>query len=260
MNNSIILFKRVTPVELRIFLRKIRWKLTYYLQSLKADNSGKKYCPVNEKNYSHFAKIGNQLVSPDLGARERHRFIWHYMNNHTDVINSCKNLLHISPEYCFYKKFEEKVRQNYFPVDKFEPGYDYLKKTEDFDLLQIKPEDKGKYSFIICNHVLEHIEDDSTAISNLYNLMEKDGIAIVSVPIRNDGKSTLEDPKAKTAKERKKIYGQWDHVRYYGLDIVEKFENAGFKVEVIDTHEYFSTEEREKFGIQRQDYMFVLTK
>lgn len=261
MNQAVFIFKKYTPKNFRFFLRRLRRTFLYTAQSISGLKFKKKYhCPVNDKNYRTFIKDGLLLLSLDLGARERHRFIWHYLKNHTILFRQNKiSLLHISPEFCFYEKLKEKKNIHYFPVDKFEPGYDYQSLTENFDLLNENPEPE-QYDFIICNHVLEHITDDKTAIENLYKLLKYGGNAIVSVPILPNNAPTYEDYSITSPKERKKHFGQWDHVRYYGTDISERFKKAGFDLKTINSLDYFNESEREKFGIPDESWLFHLTK
>ncbi len=256
----ILFFKKNTPKRLRFFLRSIRRGALYFIQSLIGLKFNKKYyCPVNEKAYRTFIQDGDLLLSFNLGARERHRFIWHYISSQTKILTQGGDLLHISPEYCFYQKLKDNKNINYHPVDKFEPGYDYLSLTQNFDLLSDKLESE-KFDFIICNHVLEHITDDRLAISNLYKILKKGGEAIVTVPILKNNLPTYEDYSIVSPQERKKHFGQWDHVRYYGTDIRNRFEQAGFKVKTINSTDYFTEQERERFGISKDSYLFHLTK
>ncbi|UOE41348.1 class I SAM-dependent methyltransferase [Chryseobacterium suipulveris] len=261
MNSFTLIAKKYTPTKFRIFLREIKWKLLYYFQSiLKLRVKKSFYCPVNEKYYRTFIQYKNLTISPDLGARERHRFIWHYIKNQTNLLIGTKKikLLHISPEYCFYQNFRKHVHIDYYPVDKFEPGYDYLNLTRNFDLLD-NHLPKNEYDFILCNHVLEHIIDDKKAIRNLFSLLKNEGKAIVSVPILHD-QLTFEDYSITSPKLRKLYFGQWDHVRYYGIDIVERFKEVGFSVKTIISQEYFSENERLTFGIGINSYLFELSK
>src|SRR5690606_30300911 len=254
-------FKKYTPKSFRFYLRKLRRSFLYTLQSISGLKLKKNYyCPVNEKKYRTFIKDGKLLLSLDLGARERHRFIWHYLKSATDLFkNNQIKLLHISPEFCFYEKLKLQKNIRYFPVDKFEPGYDYQSLTKNFDLLSQNLE-SAKYDFIICNHVLEHIIDDNLAIDNLYKLLKFNGNAIVSVPILPDNLPTYEDYDIISPQERKKHFGQWDHVRYYGTDISERFKKAGFEVKTVHSYEYFNEAEREKFGVPDESHLFHLTK
>jgi len=50
------------------------------------------------------------------------------------------------------------------------------------DLTQKKDFQNKKYDLIICSEVLEHIQNDRLAIRNLYNVLNKNGILILSVP------------------------------------------------------------------------------
>lgn len=256
----ILFFKKNTPKRFRFFLRGIRRGTLYFFQSLKGLKFRKNYyCPVNGKSYRTFIEDGDLLISLDLGARERHRFIWHYVSNHTKILQDGGDLLHISPEFCFYQKLKDNRNINYHPVDKFEPGYDYLSLTRDIDLLG-ESLTSEKFDFIICNHVLEHITDDRLAISNLYKILKKGGEAILSVPILKNNLPTYEDYSIVSPQERKKHFGQWDHVRYYGTDIRNRFEEAGFEVSTLKSTEYFTEKERIRFGVLKEIYLFHLTK
>ncbi|SRX54277.1 methyltransferase domain-containing protein [Aequorivita sp. CIP111184] len=255
------IIKKYTPKKWRFILRKLRRWLLYFTQVVVGLKFNKKYfCPVNDKKYRTFIKDGKLLLSLDLGARERHRFIWHYIASRTKLFTEEGiKLLHISPEYCFYEKLKEKKNIQYFPVDKFEPGYDYLSLTKDFDLLNTGLLAE-QYDFIICNHVLEHITDDKVAIANLFKVLKKDGTAIISVPILENDAPTYEDNSITTPKERKQHFGQWDHVRYYGTDIENRFIDAGFKVKTVSSSDYFNEMGRIRFGVPKKQYLFHLTK
>ncbi|MDR2204677.1 MAG: class I SAM-dependent methyltransferase [Flavobacteriaceae bacterium] len=260
MNKLTLFIKKNSSVKLRIFFRKTRWKFLYYYQSIVCFKFKKEYyCPVNRKKYRTFIKTKKLLLSPDLGARQRHRFIWHYLSENTNVLKINSKLLHISPEYCFYEKFRKQKNIEYFPVDKFEPGYDYLSLTKNFDLLG-DDLPKHEYDFIICNHVLEHIIDDKTAINNIFSMLKTGGTAIVSVPILPNNQPTFEDFSIASPKERKKYFGQWDHVRYYGTDICRRFSDAGFDVKTIKSDDYFSGKELKTFGVSKESYLFELRK
>ncbi|MCZ4318815.1 methyltransferase domain-containing protein [Aequorivita viscosa] len=262
MNERLVFrIKKYTPKKLRFSLRKLRRGILYYTQVIGGGKFHKEYfCPVNEKKYRTFIKDGDLLLSLDLGARERHRFIWHYISSNTKLFTETKiKLLHISPEYCFYEKLKIKGNIQYFPVDKFEPGYDYLSLTKDFNLLSLDMH-STQYDFIICNHVLEHITDDKTAISNLYKLLKKDGTAIISVPILENDAPTYENETIVSPKERVLHFGQWDHVRYYGTDIKNRFQEAGFHVTTINSFDYFNEINRRIFGVPKKQYLFHLTK
>ncbi len=86
------------------------------------------------------------------------------------------------------------------------------------------------FDVIICNHVMEHIPDDTQAMSELYRVMKPGGWAILQTPISGD--TTFEDPTVQSPEERQRLFGQRDHVRIYGRDYEDRLRSVGFTVNV----------------------------
>ena len=103
------------------------------------------------------------------------------------------------------------------------------------------------FDIIFCNHVLEHIEDDAKAISELYRVMKPGGWGILQVPMKNSLEQTYEDFTIKDPKERQKHFGQYDHVRWYGMDYFDRLRKAGFETEPNFYSQKFSEEEIKKY-------------
>ena len=56
-----------------------------------------------------------------------------------------------------------------------------------------------------------------------------------------------------TPAERERVYGQWDHVRAYGRDFVDRLSESGFDV-TVDTFAYSLTQDLvRKEGLSRED-------
>ena len=70
---------------------------------------------------------------------------------------------------------------------------------------------------------------------------------------------TNEDPSIVTPEQRAKYFGQYDHVRMYGLDFTDRLMKAGFKVSVIDYVKKLSSTEIEKFRL-RSELIYDCTK
>ena len=81
---------------------------------------------------------------------------------------------------------------------------------------------EGEFDGLICSHVLEHIEDDHLAIAQLSRVLKPDGWAIIQVPQAPAPWKTYEDPSITSPEERKKRFGQWNHVRKYGCDFTDR--------------------------------------
>ena len=115
---------------------------------------------------------------------------------------------------------------------------------------------------IVCNHVLEHIDDDRLAMAELRRILKPVGWAILQVPISYLLGKTIEDPGVKTADEREKRFGQHDHVRIYGPDYVARLEGVGFAVEQFRWWEAdtgFGGRDN-KFGLLPEEVLFVARK
>ena len=64
----------------------------------------------------------------------------------------------------------------------------------------------------------------------LFRVLKKGGVGLLQVPMSNILDKTLEDSSVKTSEERLKVFGQTDHLRLYGLDYKDRFEECGFRV------------------------------
>ena len=155
---------------------------------------------------------------------ERHRLMWLFLKEKTNFFNEKLKFLHIAPEYCFIKLFKKMKNLDYITGDLISPWADIKMDVHDI------PFKENTFDVVICNHVLEHVEDDKKVMSEFYRVMKPGGWGIFQVPINTESKHTLEDKSITDPKEREKVYWQSDHVRLYGLDYAAKLTNAGFKV------------------------------
>ncbi len=203
--------------------------------------------PINNKSYSYFFPYGynkqrKNALCPGTFSLERHRLLWLYLKKETDFFNSNNKILHFAPEQCFHKFFKSFFK-NYTSIDLNSPIVDIKA-----DICNL-PFNDNIYDYILCNHVLEHIYDDEKAMKEIFRVLNKNGIAILQVPI--DIKSNLtQDGRDIDDKEvRSKLFGQYDHLRMYGLDYFKKLKKVGFNVKNIDYLSKLSKDEVEKFSL-----------
>jgi ubiquinone/menaquinone biosynthesis C-methylase UbiE len=149
--------------------------------------------------------------------------------------------------------------ESYVPVDKLSLGNFYIPGTINMDITSINFPD-SKFDVIICNHVLEHIENDKLAMKELFRVLKPGGWAVLLVPIDKNRTITYEDHTIVNPKQREKIFGQYDHVRIYGIDYKDRLSSAGFKVEIQDYVSKFSEEDIFKYGFQRGEDIFICYK
>ncbi len=195
---------------------------------------------------------------PKCGSRDRQRLLLLYLQEYTNLFkdDSEKSLLHVSPNFLIRKELEKLSSLNYIKVDKFMPGYSYPSDTVNMDITDIQYEE-DIFDIILCNHVLEHIPNDKLAISELYRVLKPGGFSILQVPISTVNRVTQEDLSVNSDELRKKYYGQFDHVRLYGLDYKNKLIDAGFSVHIINLN---SDPMFIKYGLNPIENLYVCKK
>jgi len=108
------------------------------------------------------------------------------------------------------------------------------------------------------HHVLEHIPDDKKAMSEILRVLKPSGWAILQVPILAE--KTIEDPIVRSPEERERVYGQFDHVRAYGLDYKDRLEDAGFIVTVDNFVNELGEDAIRGHGLMRDESIYYCVK
>ncbi len=215
-------------------------------------------CPVCGKTFSRFLPYGRTLrknvLCPNCLSLERHRLLWLYLKEKTNFFTENLKVLHIAPEQCFYKRFKEMPNLDYTTGDLVSPLADVK-----FDIQNI-PFENNTFDVVICNHVLEHVENDMKALSEIKRILKKTGFAILMVPIDFKRHNTYEDPKIKTSKEREKHYWQSDHRRLYGLDYSERLAKAGLYCSDENFIHLVSEDKKQRYRLTDTELMFAYRK
>ncbi len=216
--------------------------------------------PINGRSYRKFLPYGyKQLrpgaLSPGTISLERHRALWLFLQRHTDFFTQAdRKILHIAPEQAFFKRFKKLFGKNYITVDLYSPIADVKA-----DITALPFEDDS-FDVILCNHVLEHIENDRKAMSELYRVMKPGGYGIFQIPLDASRPQTFEDPAITDPDERTKIFGQYDHVRIYGMDYFKRLQSAGFHTEAIRVKDLFSPEEIKRYALDENEIIPFVKK
>lgn len=218
-------------------------------------------CTVCTREYKKFLPYGrgnsarNNALCPSCQALERHRLIWLYLQEKTDFFQNKKKVLHIAPESCFINRFEKIHQNDYITADIESP----LAKVK-MDIHKIPFED-NTFDVAFCNHVMEHVDDDIKAMSEIYRVLKPNGWAIIQIPFFDTNlQTTLEDKSINTPQERFKHYGQEDHVRMYGQDYGRRLEKAGFIVKEDDFVKTLSKEKVTKFALPAEEVIYFCKK
>lgn len=255
------MIKRAFKFVLNSIPRPLLIKLSYAARpvlvlSLRGNNVTD---PIDGKSFSKFLPYGYEqqrenVLSPSTLSLERHRLLWLYLKNETAFFKDKLKVLHFAPEQAFYKRFRKLSNLDYTTTDLISPLADVKA-----DICNLPFED-NTYDFILCNHVLEHIPDDTKAMQELYRILKPGGTAILQIPQDLSREKTFEDDSITDPKERAKIFGQYDHVRVYGRDFFDKLRSIGFTVEEVDYTTGLSPEAIEKYRLAKGEIIPVCRK
>ncbi|CAM1348586.1 class I SAM-dependent methyltransferase [Tenacibaculum insulae] len=217
--------------------------------------------PIDGKSFRKFLPYGygiqrKNALSPSTLSLERHRLLWLYLQNETVFFSSNKKLkvLHIAPEQCFLDIFRKQKNLDYITSDLESPIADV--KADICDL----PFKDNEFDVVFCNHVLEHIPNDTKAMQELYRVLKPGGFGIFQIPQDLSRETTFEDDSITDRKERAEIFGQYDHVRVYGRDYFNKLRSIGFKVDEVDFTKKIVLEKLERFALMKGEILPVCFK
>jgi SAM-dependent methyltransferase len=219
----------------------------------------RRFCPVCGKSSNCFLSYGittlrEDAICPHCGSLERHRLLWLYLSEHTNLFDGKpKTMLHIAPEPCFEPRFKRIIGEGYITADLFDP-----KAMVKMDVTDIKYPDQS-FDVIYCSHVLEYVQDDKRAMREFYRTLKENGFAILLVaPLTAE--KTFEDPSIVEPKERLKAFGDEALVRNYGLDFIDRLEEAGFKVEITKVNNLVDKENAARMGLKASGEIYYCKK
>lgn len=257
---------RLEIIENDIEDLKINVNLVKFLLMNQYLDSNKNFCPVCG-NISEFYSFGRPLRKnircPHCKSVERHRLVYLLFQQRYSRIFRSKSvrLLHFAPENLFYDYFRKFEKIDYYPVDINPESYESrgIQIREQVDMQSI-PFHDNKFDVIYASHVLEHVPDDIKAMSELYRVLKYGGSCVLLVPISSSIKETLEKEEYNTPELRKKYYGQANHLRRYSIDVKERLESVGFKVDSLTYKDFIDSDIEKKFYKLGRDIIFLCKK
>jgi len=167
-------------------------------------------------------------MCPKCGALERHRLQYLVFNKIVKEVDTKKmSILHFAPED-FFREIFSKIFKYYVTAD-----LDGINVDRKEDLTKLSFADNS-FDYIYASHVLEHIKDDLSALSEIRRVLKPNGCAIIPVLIIN--KKTIEYPEPNPHEHF--------HVRCPGQDYYEKY-----KMFFADVKLYSSADFDEKYQL-----------
>ena len=206
--------------------------------------------------YGYVTQRDNALC-PNCLALERHRTLWLWLLRESDIGRGAvalPRLLHVAPEVALMRKFSRiyaKQPADYVTADLESPLADLH-----FDIQHIPLEDES-FDVVICNHIMEHVEDDRLAMREILRIMRKGGWGVILSPVDLQRETTFEDDTITDEAERTRIFGQYDHRRIYGRDYAERLREAGFEVYECDYANLIPAKEKELYALTDEPLYIV---
>ncbi len=204
------------------------------------------FCPICESHTQSFAWRGHSHpVIEELsiigagkravdcrvcGSTDRDRLLWEFL--HPILQNSQQKIsvLHIAPELPIANAIKQNKNIQYVAVDKRSKGYYYPNWVKHADIQQEFSTQPSHFDIILCGHVLEHVEDDGLALQQLIKKLKPHGKLAISVPIAEKLETTRELDNSEwfrlSSIEKIALFGQVDHRRLYGKDLIHRFQKG----------------------------------
>jgi SAM-dependent methyltransferase len=114
---------------------------------------------------------------------------------------------------------------------------------------------QASFDAVFASHVLEHVADDRRALAEMARILKPGGMLVVMVPLVDAWAETYEDPSVRDEAARELHYGQADHVRLYGRDLIDRL---GERFEV--TAYLASPAECVRYSLVRGERVFACRK
>ncbi len=194
-------------------------------------------------------------LCPYCGSLERHRLLYLYLRQKTNLFRDQLSVLHFSPERGLGAALKAQRNLTY-ATSWYEPD-----READYhlDLTNLALPDNS-WDVMLVYHIFEHIPDDRKAMRELFRVLKPGGWAAVQVPIR-DEPDTYEDASVVSEQDRTEKFGQFDHLRFYGWkDFADRLTQAGFAVTIERFGHELSESAVREFALDRNERIYLVRK
>lgn len=198
--------------------------------------------------YDFYPNVGwgfneRSVYCPGCVCLDRYRSLAIILWARTEFFSPDTYVIEVAPARNFQKYcLEQKNKENYisFDIGRFA--------MEKGDLTQMRYGDNIA-DYFLCFHVLEHLEDDLRALSEIRRVLKLGGLAILQVPIDWDLAQTYEYP----APNPRDV----GHVRRYGRDFADRISSHGFQVSIVTVADCVANSEIDQFRLSKEPVFFA---
>ncbi len=238
------LLRKVLPVKLRARIRGLIYQtdaIRFRVQMMLFPAQMKLYCPCCGMRFRAFAageflkhpesfdparyrNVQQEVICPLCGALPRHRILANWCDAHREELQTRK-ILYFAPEHGMMQ-WMKRNGITCTTADLCNPAD-----------LRINIQETGlpeaSWDVVICNHVLEHVDDFRLALKELYRILRPGGRLICSFPMDPNVELVWEETGELPPEERIRRFGQYDHKRVFGMHADQLLAEVGFEVDII---------------------------
>lgn len=248
------IIKAIVPKKYMHFVKILYLKSTSFIYS-----GNKFFCPCCNRSFRKFLPIYVDRLEPRgrcprCGSLQRHRLLWLYLKNRTNLLSDNLRVLHFAPEYAFLKLFRSLPNLDYVSADLRSP----LAMVR-MDISNIPYED-NTFDVILCSHVLQYVNDDREVMRELLRVLKPEGWAILTVPIDGMRDKTLECAEMILTDPEDRDFSHNDFARLYGADYKKRLEESGYKVIIDGYVRELGPDTINKYLLQEDENIYLCIK
>lgn len=234
----------------------------------------KYYCPLCKNSFRKFLSSGHDIpflkdikiiggghrknsLCPRCFSIDRDRLAYLFFKiKHEEIFSKEFKLLHISPEASLKSLFNSLPNIDYTIGRNYRNNYYYRNERIQMNLFNLHYPD-NEFDIIVCNHVLEHVNDDKLAMSEIFRVLKPGGFAILQVPYSNSIDETIDDEYLILPEHKEKYFPKYEKVRIYAKDYPEKLKTAGFTVSRFNPANEKTEIDISKYAVNPEEDLFV---
>lgn len=175
-------------------------------------------------------------ICPRCSSQVRHRLLVaalsHIKALSFDEVVHNKRVIHFAPENML-RDVLRACAGYYATADMIREDVEMKVDISDMSDIQV-----GSFDLIVACDVLEHVENDVSAVREIHRILSLGGYAVLTVPQKDNLAKTLQDPTVVTPEGRERMFGQSDHLRIYGDDFPTLLESVGFDVTIVSEKDF----------------------
>lgn len=253
------------------FFRKVIDKFSLLPKKKQCNICGEKvfdFLPLPDHYQKNFKKYGfpytakgafetidtDHFFCPKCYSMDRERLYAWYLKQNVNLGEST-SLLDLAPSVGLGKWIKKYYRCKYTSADLFMEGADVKTDIEDMNVFM-----NNSFDFVICSHIMEHVQSDIKAMAEIYRVLKAGASAIIMTPVLRNFDGIDEDPTCTDIPERWRRFGQDDHIRLYSQKVfTERLRSVGFKLELLNAGTTNKTEIK-NYGIPGNFVLYVASK